>query len=156
LREKLLRHSVYFNRNATTEQPHMASIRKDILINAAPDKAWSALRDFGALHTRLAIGFVTDTKLEDNDRTRIVTFANGSIAKEILVDINDDARRIVYAIKDNAQITQHSASAQIIDEGDGRIRFVWIADVLPDAVAPYMSEQMDLGSACMKQTLEAA
>ncbi|MDO8421792.1 MAG: SRPBCC family protein [Parvibaculum sp.] len=132
----------------------MASIRKDILINAAPDTIWSALRDFGALHTRLAVGFVTDTKLEDGGHTRIVTFSNGSVAKEILVNIDDDTRRIAYAIKDSAQITQHSASAQVIDEGQGRSRFIWQADVLPDAVAPYMSEQMDMGSACMKQTLE--
>lgn len=134
----------------------MASIRKDILINATPDTIWSALRDFGALHTRLAVGFVTDTKLEDDGHTRIVTFSNGSVAKEILVNIDDDTRRIVYAIKDSDQITQHSASAQVIDEGQDRSRFIWTADVLPDAVAPYMSEQMDLGSACMKQTLENA
>ena len=40
----------------------MASIQKDIIIDADPANVWDALRDFGALHTRLAPGFVTDTR----------------------------------------------------------------------------------------------
>ena len=134
----------------------MATITKEILINADADKVWSALADFGALHTRLATGFVTDTKLEDEGMTRIVTFSNGSVAKEILVGLDDERRRISYAIKGSEQITQHSASAQIFTDGAGKCRFIWTADVLPDSVVPYMSGQMDLGAACMKQTLEAA
>ena len=134
----------------------MATITKEILVNATADKVWSALRDFGALHTRLAIGFVTDTKLEDEGRTRIVTFSNGSVAKEILVGLNDERRRIAYAIKGSEQISQHSASEQIFADSPDKCRFIWTADVLPDAVAPYMSSQMDLGAECMKRTLEAA
>jgi hypothetical protein len=132
----------------------MASIRKDIFINASPEIIWSALRDFGALHTRLAKGFVIDTRLEDGDRTRIVTFSNGSVAKEILVGLDDDHRRICYAIKGSEQISQHSASAQVFDDGRGGSHFVWIADVLPDSIVPYMSGQMDLGAECMKKSLE--
>src|SRR2546428_12471359 len=60
----------------------MASIHKDILIDANPNDVWDALRDFGALHTRLVPGFVTDTKLDGD--ARIVTFANGTVAREIL------------------------------------------------------------------------
>ena len=41
----------------------MASIHKEIHIAAAPEAAWAALRDVGALHTRLVPGFVTDTRL---------------------------------------------------------------------------------------------
>ena len=65
----------------------MASIHKEILIDASPDHVWDALRDFGALHTRLVPGFVTDTKLDGD--ARIVTFANGTVAREILVDCDD-------------------------------------------------------------------
>ena len=32
----------------------MSSIRKEVLIQASAQTAWNALRDFGALHTRLA------------------------------------------------------------------------------------------------------
>src|SRR4051794_8779032 len=62
----------------------MASIHKEILIDATPADVWDALRDFGALHTRLAPGFVLDTKLDGE--ARIVTFANGNVARELLVD----------------------------------------------------------------------
>src|SRR5438067_8656910 len=105
----------------------MASIHKEIIIDANPADVWDALRDFGALHTRLVPGFVTDTKLEGD--ARIVTFANGTVAREVLVDCDDKRRRLVYAIK-SERLTQHSASAQVFPEGEARTRFVWIADVL--------------------------
>ena len=75
----------------------MASIHKDIIIDANPADVWDALRDFGALHTRLVPGFVTDTKLDGD--ARIVTFSNGTVAREVLVDCDDKRQRLVYAIK---------------------------------------------------------
>ena len=53
----------------------------------SPSDVWDALRDFGALHTRLVPGFVTDTRLDGD--ARIVTFSNGTVAREILVDCDD-------------------------------------------------------------------
>ena len=128
----------------------MASIQKDIIIDARPEDVWDALRDFGALHTRLAPGFVTDTKLDGD--ARIVTFANGTVAREILVDCDDVKRRLAYAIV-SERLKQHSASAQVFAESDGRTRFVWIADVLPNEVASYMDAQMDLGMQAMQKAL---
>jgi hypothetical protein len=128
----------------------MASIHKEIIIDASPDHVWDALRDFGALHTRLAPGFVTDTKLEGD--ARIVTFANGMVAREILVDSDDARRRLAYAIV-SERIRQHSASAQVFAESDGRTRFVWIADVLPNEIGPYMDAQMDQGLLAMQKAL---
>ncbi len=58
----------------------MASIYKEILIEAPSDEVWDAVRDFDAVHTRLAPGFVTDAK-KDGD-ARIVTFSNGTVARE--------------------------------------------------------------------------
>lgn len=128
----------------------MASIHKDILIDAHPDDVWDALRDFGAVHTRLAPGFATDTKLDGD--ARIVTFANGSVARETLVDCDDKRRRLVYAIA-SERLKQHSASAQVFAESDGRTRFVWITDVLPNEIAPYISAQMDQGVLAMQKAL---
>jgi uncharacterized protein YndB with AHSA1/START domain len=128
-----------------------ASVRKEIVIEAPPEFVWSALRDFGALHTRLVRGFVTDTKLDGE--ARIVTFANGSVARELLVDIDDEAMRLVYAI-DSERLIAHSASAQIFSEPDGKTRFVWMADFLPNEIEPYISGQMTLGIEAAKRTLE--
>lgn len=128
----------------------MASIHKEFIIDASPDHVWDALRDFGALHTRLVPGFVTDTKLDGN--ARIVTFGNGTVAREILVDCDDAKRRLAYAIV-SERLSQHSASAQVFSESDGRTRFVWIADVLPNEIGPYMDAQMDLGAKAMQKAL---
>ena len=57
----------------------MASIRKEILIAARPETVWAAIRDVGAVHTRLAPGFVVDSRLEGE--TRVVTFANGFVVR---------------------------------------------------------------------------
>jgi hypothetical protein len=129
----------------------MASIHKEALLDASPDRVWDAVRDFGAVHTRLARDFVTDCTMDDD--ARIVTFANGTTARELLVDCDDARRRLVYAIV-GERIKQHSASFQIVDDGAGRSRFIWIADVLPNEIAPYISAQMDLGMIAMKTTLE--
>ena len=126
----------------------MASIHKEIIIDAAPDHVWDALRDFGALHTRLVPGFVLDTKLDGD--VRIVTFANGTVAREQLVDCDDERRRLAYAIS-SERLTQHSASVQIIADGETRCRMLWITDVLPHEIAPYISAQMDQGALAMQK-----
>jgi hypothetical protein len=131
----------------------MASIRKEFAIDAPAPEVWDALRDFGAVHTRLAPGFVTDCKLEDD--ARIVTFANGTVARELFVDCDDERRRLVYAII-SERLKQHSASAQVIPDGETRCHFVWITDVLPHEIAPYVNVQMDAGVAAMQKALSRA
>jgi carbon monoxide dehydrogenase subunit G len=128
----------------------MASIHKDVLIDAPADKVWDAIADFGALHTRLVPGFVTDTQLDGD--ARIVTFANGTVAREILVDCDQARKRLVYAIV-SERVKQHSASVQVLADGATRSRVIWIADVLPHEIAPYMDAQMDLGALAMQKAL---
>ncbi|CAN5190261.1 hypothetical protein BH11PSE4_BH11PSE4_08870 [soil metagenome] len=125
----------------------MASIRKDIPLDAPADQVWDAVSDFGALHTRLVPGFVTDTKLDGD--ARIVTFASGNTAREILVDCDPVRRRLAYAIV-SERLTQHSASVEIIADGPTRCRAIWITDVLPHEIGPYMDAQMDLGARAMQ------
>ncbi|HEY4179099.1 MAG TPA: SRPBCC family protein [Kofleriaceae bacterium] len=123
----------------------MASITKQVTLNAGPDRVWDALRDVGALHTKLAPGFVVDTKLEEG--ARVVTFANGLVARELIVDIDDDARRVVWSSV-GGRMTHHNASAQVFPDGAGT-RFVWIADLLPHELAPTIAAMMDQGLAAI-------
>jgi len=129
----------------------MASIQREVRIDARPETAWAALRDVGALHTRLVPGFVTDTRLEDG--ARIVTFGNGMVAREIIVDIDDDARRVVWSAV-GGRMTHHNASAQVFPDGPAGCRFVWIADLLPNEVAPAIAAMIEQGIAVIKETLE--
>jgi len=130
----------------------MTSIRREISINASAEHVWSAVRDVGALHTRLVPGFVIDTKLEDG--ARMVTFGNGTVVRELIVDVDDDARRIAWAAV-GTSMTHHSASLQVFAE-DGRTRAVWIADLLPHELAAQIAGMIQQGLSVMKQTLEGS
>lgn len=130
----------------------MACIRKEILIDASPEDVWVAVRDWGALHERLVPGFALGTRLDGEDR--IVTFANGTVLRERLVDLDDEARRLAWSIVDGPY-THHNASAQVFGEGENGARFVWIADLLPNELAGPTGEAMGRGTNVVKQTLEA-
>lgn len=131
----------------------MASIRREIVIKVSPDTLWSALRDVGALHTRLVTGFVTDCRMDGD--ARIVTFANGVVARELIVDVSDEQRRVAWATM-GGSLTHYNASAQVYDDGAGSSRVVWIADLLPHAMAPAIAGMIEQALAAMKQTLEGA
>src|SRR4029453_13958006 len=118
----------------------MASIRKEILVDNCPDRVWDALRDVGALETRVVPGFFTDTKLEDG--ARIVTFGNGMVARELIVDVDDEERRVVWSVV-GGRMTHHNGAAQVFPNGATGCRFVWIADLLPDEMAPAIAAMME-------------
>ena len=128
----------------------MASIHKDIIIDANPNDVWDAVRDFGAVHQRLVPGFVLDSRLDGD--ARIVTFANGMVARELLVDCDDERQRLVYAVV-SERIKQHSAAVQVTAEANGRSRLSWTVDVLPHEIAPYMNAQMDQAALAMQKKL---
>jgi len=129
----------------------MASIHKDIPIDAHPDDVWDAVRDFGALHTRLVPGFVTDTKLDGD--ARIVTFASGTVARELLVGCDDGRKRLAYAIAANERVKHYAGTVLVLADGAARSRVIWTVDLLPNEIAPFISAQMDLGVAAMQKQL---
>ncbi len=131
----------------------MASIHKERTIEAAPEAVWEALRDWGALHERLVPGFAVDTQLDGDDR--IVTFFNGAVARERLVDLDEEARRLVWSIVDGPY-SHHNGAAQAIANDDGTTRFVWVADLLPNELAEITEGLMERGIETVKKTLQAA
>lgn len=132
----------------------MATIRKEIVLDAQLDDVWDALRDFQAVHERLVPGFVTDSR-PDGDNARIVTFFNGGIAREVLVGVDDEAHRLAYHIPEGLPgCTHHGASAEVIADGQ-RCRFVWVTDVLPDELAGVIEPMMERGAGVLKVTLES-
>jgi carbon monoxide dehydrogenase subunit G len=129
----------------------MASIHREVRIEAAPERVWAALRDVGAIHRRLAPGFVTDVELEEG--ARVVTFGNGMVARELIVALDEERRRLVWSVV-GGRMSHHNASAQVLDDGAGGTRFVWIADLLPHELAPAIAAMMEQGLAVIKDTLE--
>ena len=131
----------------------MATLRRQIAIDANASTVWSALRDFGAVHTRVAPGFLTKLEMDHGDR--IVTFFNGMVARERLVTVDDEDRRLVYSVVEG-RASQYNAAVQVFPEGDGRSRLVWTIDLLPNDLAPVIGGMMDHATGFMKKTLEAA
>ena len=130
----------------------MASIRKEIQSEASAEAVWDAVRDVGALHTRLVPGFVTDCRLDGD--TRIVTFANGLVARELIVEVDHRARRLVWSVV-QGRPTHHNASVQVFGENGGGSLIVWIADIMPHDLAGAIGVMMDHGLRAMKQAMEA-
>ena len=134
----------------------MTSIIREIVIEVPAAAVWEALSDFGAVHERLVPGFVTEPRV-DGPGSRVVTFFNGAIAREVLVGLDDDARRLAYSVVEGPLgATHHNASAQVVEEGPDHSRFVWITDVLPDDLGAVVGDLMDRGIAVIKKTLESS
>lgn len=129
----------------------MASIRREIQVAVAPERAWDALRDVGRIHERLVRGFVTDCRLEGD--ARVVTFGNGMTVRERIIDVDDTQRRVAWSA-DGELFSHYNASVQAFAEGDGHTRLVWIADLLPNELEPQVAGMIDQGMAAMKRTLE--
>jgi hypothetical protein len=133
----------------------MATIRKEFEVPAPAAQVWQALRDFGAVHRKLATGFVTACELEEEGAVRRITFANGMQVCERLVTADDAALRLVYTAT-GGRASHHNASAQVLPLGPDRCLFVWTTDLLPDAMAPAIEQMMEAGVQAMRSTLTRA
>ena len=131
----------------------MATLRRQIALDAGSATVWSAVRDFGAVHTRVAPGFLTRLEIDKGDR--VVTFFNGLVARERLVTLDDEDCRLVYTVVEGRP-SHYNAAVQVFPEGEGRSRVVWTIDLLPDELAPAIGAMMDHAAGFMKKTLDAA
>jgi len=130
----------------------MATIQKEIEIARDGSFVWDAIRDVGAIHRRLVPGFVVDCRLEGD--SRIITFANGMVVREVIVTVDDATCRHAWSAR-GEPFTHHNASIQVFTAGAAKCRVVWIADLLPNEVADTVDKMMVQGLDVMKRTLEA-
>ena len=131
----------------------MASIRKEIRISAPVDRVWEALKDVGALHTKLVPGFVKDTVLEGN--SRVVVFSNGMTVREEIVGVDAAQRRVAWAVV-GQQFRHYNGAAWVEADPKGGSRFVWTVDLLPNELASQVEQMMTTGIAVVRQTMETA
>jgi carbon monoxide dehydrogenase subunit G len=130
----------------------MATLHQEIRVETRPEVIWDAARDIGALHTRLVPGFVVNTQVEGN--TRMVTFANGMVVREVIISIDDQRRRLAWTAI-GGRTTHYNAVLEVLADGAGT-RVVWVIDLLPDDVAEAVAAMQDKGLAAMKETFERA
>jgi hypothetical protein len=117
-----------------------ASVYREIEIDVSPELVWDVIRDVGAVHTRLAPGFVTDVRMEGD--VRFVTFITGRVVPERIVGIDEAVRRMAYAAVDVPERKHHNASFQVFANGPDSCRLVWITDILPDTRSPRRSSRI--------------
>lgn len=129
----------------------MATIQKEIQIDRSAEFVWDAIRDVGAIHKRLVPGFVVDCKLEGE--WRVVTFANGMVVRELIVDVDDKTRRHSWAAQGEL-LAHYNASLQVFPDSQDKCRVVWIADLMPNEAAEPIAKMIQQGLDTMKQTLE--
>lgn len=129
----------------------MATIYQEFTVDATPEFVWEAIKDVGAVHTRLAKDFVTNTTLDGD--VRIVTFANGYVAKERIVTVSDQQRRLVYTVIDG-RASHHNAYFQVFAAPNGQSRVLWVTDLFPEEMREPIAQMVELGSAAIVRTLE--
>ena len=122
----------------------MASFRTETIIDLPAARAWARLRDLAGTHT-LFPGVLTACVLDADVRT--VTFADGTVVKERIVTVDDDAMRLAYTVLDRFQ--HHASSMEIAPVNHGQCRFIWISDVLPDAAIDRVAGLMTKGTAAL-------
>lgn len=129
----------------------MASIRREETIQVSAEQAWAKLRNVGSPHLLFAPVLI-DGRIDGDIRT--VTFANGMVVRERIVDLDEERRRVAYTVIDG-MFEHHSASMQIIPDGDG-CRFVWISDFLPNESMQLVAPLVEAGSRALVRNLESA
>jgi carbon monoxide dehydrogenase subunit G len=130
----------------------VASIRKEVRVDADPAAVWDAVRDFANVHERVAVGFVTAARVEGDER--IVTFVTGAEVRERLVDVDEERQRLVSSVVESPLgLSHHQASVEVLEGTDSGSRLVWISDVLPDQLAPTIDGMMTQGAAAIARTL---
>jgi len=129
----------------------VATIRRELMLKTSPEAVWDVIRDVGAVHRRLAPGFVTDTRLEEG--ARVVTFVNGVVARELIVSVEEDLRRLVWSVV-GGTATHHNSSFQVFADADGGTRLVWVTDVLPHAAAGPLTAMIEQGTGVIQRTLD--
>jgi carbon monoxide dehydrogenase subunit G len=130
----------------------MASIHLEIPLNAPAEHVWKRLRDVGDVKV-LFPGVLTASRLEGD--SRVVTFANGMDVKERIVDVDERARRVAYAVVE-WQTTHHNASMQVLPDGETRSRLVWVTDLLPHELAPQVRGLMEQGAQAVQRMFAGA
>lgn len=113
------------------------------------------MRDVGAVHERLLPGRVVGTGIDGVERFH--TFPDGHVIRELIVSIDDQARRLAYSVVDGARpaLDHHHASFEVRDEGE-RGRLIGITDILPDTIAPQIRIRTEFAIAEIEKAIEGA
>lgn len=131
----------------------MASIHQQVAVGVDVQRAWQALRNVGNAH-QLFAPVLTNSRLDGDTRT--VTFANGMVLHERILDVDDQRHRVAYSALDAPGTAYHHASMELVEDGEGRCVFRWTTDFFPPEVSGNIAPLVDAGTRAFKTNLEAS
>ena len=129
----------------------MGSIWWEETIATPAGRAWEQLRRVDLAHELFAPVLV-DGRIEGDIRT--VTFADGLVVRERIVDVDEARRRIAYTVLDGV-FEHHSASMQILEIDSDSCRFVWITDFLPAGKGAMVKPLVEQGARALAANIES-
>jgi uncharacterized protein YndB with AHSA1/START domain len=130
----------------------MAHLRTEFSIAAPPADVWDVIRDFASGPLRMAPGFVVGCEVDGE--VRVVTFADGTVVHERFLSLDDDERRVGYAVVGGDVRPEHDSAEMRVVPEEGGCRFVWTRELRPDDLGPAFQASMDRGAEVIKRTLE--
>ena len=132
----------------------MASVIREIVIDAPPEKVWAVVGDFADGPMRMSAGAFVDCRMDEPD-VRTLTFADGTSASERLIARDEHARRIVWGWVADDRVEHDNTSMQVFTENKTQSRLVWIHDTLPDELTGWLAAAMDQLAPVVQQALKA-
>lgn len=113
----------------------MATIRRELRIDAPPSEVWPLIGDPGSIH-RWFPGIVA-ARLDQDEHgatVRHVSLASGLELAEVVVTNDPILRRFQYRITGGV-FREHLGTVDVIDLGDGSSLAVYSTDASPDVMA---------------------
>jgi hypothetical protein len=101
-------------------------------------------------------GYIIDVDLDSDGGARSCSMADGSPLRELIVNVDDDARRFVYSIVEAPLPMRHHNVDAGICRGRRKDRFVWISDFLPTDLGASIGELIDGAAVNIEETLDGA
>lgn len=136
----------------TAQTDGMAFIRVEFDVEADCAAAWQVIGDWEAGPVGMAPGFVVSS--EATGDVRVVTFADGFVARERLVSRDEGRCRIAYSLTGDAGPVHDNAVMEVVAAGPRRCRFLWSRDVLPDEAAGPLRAVMHEAAPIITSALE--
>ncbi|HVX19892.1 MAG TPA: SRPBCC family protein [Acidimicrobiales bacterium] len=112
----------------------MAAGQVEIEVAAPPDAVWAKVGDFAGVGAMFPA--LEGLRLEGDDR---VLTMFGMEIRERLVDRDDAARTLTYAIVDGVPVERHQATVSVAPSGDGSL-VTWSVEATPDEMLPVFTD----------------
>jgi mxaD protein len=124
----------------------MAEGAVDVTVDAAPEKVWEKVGDFGGVADFFP--GIDSFRLEGDDR---IIGMFGMEIRERLLSRDEAARSISYSVVEGVPLDSHQATITVEPDGTGS-KVTWTYAVTPDEMAPIFGDTYKAALASLENT----